>query len=148
MCRDHFFREGFIMRAVFDTMVCAPPLIWGDEQFAEAEARDPRCPRPHAFRRRRRDRCMSRPIVVIPAARKVIEGVTFDAVGAKYSAAVAEVADCQPLPGRLSMLDIKARPRLLPTASCCPAPSRTLTRASTALTGLRAERRDLEGPTR
>jgi putrescine aminotransferase len=37
ICRDHFFREGFIMRAVFDTMVCAPPLIWGDEQFAEAE---------------------------------------------------------------------------------------------------------------
>ena len=30
ICRDHFFREGFIMRAVFDTMVCAPPLIWGD----------------------------------------------------------------------------------------------------------------------
>ena len=25
------------MRAVFDTMVCAPPLIWGEEQFAEAE---------------------------------------------------------------------------------------------------------------
>lgn len=37
ICRDHFFHEGFIMRAVFDTMVCAPPLIWGDEQFAEAE---------------------------------------------------------------------------------------------------------------
>jgi putrescine aminotransferase len=37
ICRDHFFNEGFIMRAVFDTMVCAPPLIWGDEQFAEAE---------------------------------------------------------------------------------------------------------------
>jgi putrescine aminotransferase len=37
ICRDHFFREGFIMRAVFDTMVCAPPLIWGDEHFAEAE---------------------------------------------------------------------------------------------------------------
>ncbi|MBL8844636.1 MAG: aspartate aminotransferase family protein [Hyphomicrobium zavarzinii] len=37
ICRDHFFREGFIMRAVFDTMVCAPPLIWGEEQFAEAE---------------------------------------------------------------------------------------------------------------
>jgi putrescine---pyruvate transaminase len=37
MCRDHFFREGFIMRAVYDTMVCAPPLIWGEEQFAEAE---------------------------------------------------------------------------------------------------------------
>ncbi len=37
ICRDHFFREGFIMRAVFDTMVCAPPLIWGDEEFAEAE---------------------------------------------------------------------------------------------------------------
>ncbi|MFA5950613.1 MAG: aspartate aminotransferase family protein [Hyphomicrobium sp.] len=37
ICRDHFFREGYIMRAVFDTMVCAPPLIWGEEQFAEAE---------------------------------------------------------------------------------------------------------------
>ena len=37
MCRDHFFREGFIMRAVYDTMVCAPPLIWGDAEFAEAE---------------------------------------------------------------------------------------------------------------
>lgn len=37
ICRDHFFREGYIMRAVFDTMVCSPPLIWGDEQFAEAE---------------------------------------------------------------------------------------------------------------
>jgi putrescine aminotransferase len=37
ICRDHFFREGFIMRAVFDTMVCAPPLIWGEAEFAEAE---------------------------------------------------------------------------------------------------------------
>jgi len=37
ICRDHFFREGFIMRAVYDTMVCAPPLIWGDAEFAEAE---------------------------------------------------------------------------------------------------------------
>jgi putrescine aminotransferase len=37
ICRDHFFREGFIMRAVFDTMVTAPPLIWTDAQFAEAE---------------------------------------------------------------------------------------------------------------
>jgi putrescine aminotransferase len=38
ICRDHFFREGFIMRAVFDTMVCAPPLIWTDAQFEEASA--------------------------------------------------------------------------------------------------------------
>lgn len=38
ICRDHFFREGFIMRAVFDTMVTAPPLIWSETQFAEAEA--------------------------------------------------------------------------------------------------------------
>jgi putrescine aminotransferase len=37
ICRDHFFREGFIMRAVFDTMVMAPPLIWTDAQFEEAE---------------------------------------------------------------------------------------------------------------
>ena len=37
ICRDHFFREGFIMRAVFDTMVMAPPLIWTQQQFDEAE---------------------------------------------------------------------------------------------------------------
>ena len=37
ICRDHFLREGFIMRAVYDTMVTAPPLIWKEEQFAEAE---------------------------------------------------------------------------------------------------------------
>ena len=40
---------------------------------------------------------MSRPIVVIPACTKLIEGYVFDAVGRKYSAAVAEVAECQPL---------------------------------------------------
>jgi putrescine aminotransferase len=38
ICRDHFLNEGFIMRAVFDTMVTAPPLIWTEAQFAEAEA--------------------------------------------------------------------------------------------------------------
>jgi putrescine---pyruvate transaminase len=37
ICRDHFFREGFIMRAVLDTMVTAPPLIWTQDQFDEAE---------------------------------------------------------------------------------------------------------------
>src|SRR6185437_268921 len=37
ICRDHFFREGFIMRAVFDTMVTAPPMIWTQQQFDEAE---------------------------------------------------------------------------------------------------------------
>ena len=37
ICRDNFFREGFIMRHVFDTMVTAPPLIWTQEQFDEAE---------------------------------------------------------------------------------------------------------------
>jgi putrescine aminotransferase len=37
IARDHFFREGFIMRAVFDTMVMAPPLIWSQAQFDEAE---------------------------------------------------------------------------------------------------------------
>ena len=40
---------------------------------------------------------MSRPIVVIPACTKLIEGDVFDAVGRKYSAAIAEVAECQPL---------------------------------------------------
>ena len=40
---------------------------------------------------------MSRPIVVIPACTKMIDGHPFDAVGRKYSPAVAEVAECQPL---------------------------------------------------
>jgi putative glutamine amidotransferase len=40
---------------------------------------------------------MSRPIVVIPACTTLIEGYVFDAVGRKYTAAIAEVADCQPL---------------------------------------------------
>lgn len=53
---------------------------------------------------------MSRPVVIIPCDTKVIEGQTFDAVGRKYSAAVAEVADCQPLLAPLgpSMLDMGA----------------------------------------
>ena len=38
ICRDHFFREGFIMRHVFDTMLTAPSLIWTQQQFDEAEA--------------------------------------------------------------------------------------------------------------
>ncbi|MEQ1715003.1 MAG: hypothetical protein ABL907_03290 [Hyphomicrobium sp.] len=37
ICRNHFFNNGFIMRAVWDTMVCAPPLIWDEEHFVEAE---------------------------------------------------------------------------------------------------------------
>ncbi len=37
ICRNHFFNNGFIMRAVFDTMVCSPPLIWTQSQFDEAE---------------------------------------------------------------------------------------------------------------
>ena len=40
---------------------------------------------------------MSRPVVVIPACTTLIEGYVFDAVGRKYTAAVAEVAECQPL---------------------------------------------------
>ena len=40
---------------------------------------------------------MSRPIVIIPACTTLIEGYVFDAVGRKYAAAVAEVAECQPL---------------------------------------------------
>ncbi len=53
---------------------------------------------------------MSRPIVIIPADTKVIETMTFDAVGRKYSSAVAEVAECQPLLAPLgpSMLDMGA----------------------------------------
>jgi putative glutamine amidotransferase len=53
---------------------------------------------------------MSRPIVVIPACTKMIDGHAFDAVGRKYSAAVAEVADCQPLlvPVGPGMTDIGA----------------------------------------
>lgn len=53
---------------------------------------------------------MSRPIVVIPACTKLIDGHIFDAVGRKYSAAVAEVAECQPLLAPLgpSMADVGA----------------------------------------
>ena len=40
---------------------------------------------------------MSRPIVVIPSCSKNIGGLTFDAAGRKYSSAVADVAECQPL---------------------------------------------------
>jgi putative glutamine amidotransferase len=40
---------------------------------------------------------MSRPIVIIPCSTEVIEGLVYDAAGRKYSAAVAEVAECQPL---------------------------------------------------
>ncbi len=38
ICRDHFAREGFIMRAIGDTMVTAPPLIFTEAHFQEAEA--------------------------------------------------------------------------------------------------------------
>ncbi len=53
---------------------------------------------------------MSRPIVVIPSCKKMIGGLAFDAVGRKYSAAVAEVSGCQPLLAPLgeSMADISA----------------------------------------
>jgi putative glutamine amidotransferase len=53
---------------------------------------------------------MSRPIVIIPSCSKMIGGLMFDAVGRKYSAAVAEVAECQPLLAPLgqSMADIAA----------------------------------------
>jgi len=53
---------------------------------------------------------MRRPIVVIPCCTKNIGGLTFDAVGRKYSAAVAEVAECQPLlmPLGPSMADVGA----------------------------------------
>jgi len=53
---------------------------------------------------------MSRPIVVIPACTTLIEGYAFDAVGRKYTAAIAEVAECQPLhvPVGTGMSDIGA----------------------------------------
>ena len=38
MCRNYFFQNGFIMRAVYDTMVTAPPLICTQAHFDEAEA--------------------------------------------------------------------------------------------------------------
>ena len=40
---------------------------------------------------------MSRPIVVIPSCTTLIEGNVFDAVSRKYTTAIAEVAECQPL---------------------------------------------------
>jgi hypothetical protein len=107
ICRDHFFREGFIMRAVYDTMVMAPPLIWTQAQFDEAEAVIAGLTRRTTLPEARR---MSRPIVVIPSCTKLIEGNVFDSVGRQYSTAIAEVAECQPLliPLGASMTDIGA----------------------------------------
>jgi putative glutamine amidotransferase len=53
---------------------------------------------------------MSHAIVVIPSCTKLIDEQIFDAVGRKYSAAVAEIAECQPLLAPLgrSMADIGA----------------------------------------
>jgi putative glutamine amidotransferase len=53
---------------------------------------------------------MSRPIVIIPACTTLIESYVFDAVSRKYSAAIAEVAECQPLlvPVGTGMSDIGA----------------------------------------
>jgi len=53
---------------------------------------------------------MSRPIIVIPSCTKMIGGLTFDVVGRKYTAALAEVAECQPLmvPLGKSVADIGA----------------------------------------
>ncbi len=53
---------------------------------------------------------MTRPIIMIPSCTKLIEGSAFDAVGRKYSSAVAEVAECQPLLAPLgpSMADMGA----------------------------------------
>ena len=53
---------------------------------------------------------MSRPIVVIPCCTKEIDGYAFDAVSRRYSAAVAEAAECQPLlvPLDKALLDIGA----------------------------------------
>jgi putative glutamine amidotransferase len=53
---------------------------------------------------------MSRPIVVIQCCTKTFEGYTFDAVSRKYSAAVAQVAECQPLliPLDAALVDIGA----------------------------------------
>ena len=56
---------------------------------------------------------MSRPLVVIPACTKLIDGDVFDAVGRKYATAVAEVAECQPLLVPAGMADI---PTLLEVA--------------------------------
>jgi len=38
-CRNHCFRNDFVMRAVRDTMIFAPPFIIDDEQIAEFVAR-------------------------------------------------------------------------------------------------------------
>lgn len=53
---------------------------------------------------------MKRPIVVIPCCTKRIDDYLFDAVSRKYSAAVAQVAECQPLliPLQEALVDINA----------------------------------------
>ena len=39
ICRNHSVSQGYMMRAVGDTMVMAPPLVFTDEHFAEAETK-------------------------------------------------------------------------------------------------------------
>jgi putative glutamine amidotransferase len=53
---------------------------------------------------------MSRPIVVIPSCTKTIDGYVFDAVSRRYSAAIAQAAECQPLlvPLDEALIDIGA----------------------------------------
>jgi putative glutamine amidotransferase len=53
---------------------------------------------------------MSRPIIVIPSCTKVIDEYVFDSVSRRYSAAVAQAAECQPLliPLEEALVDIGA----------------------------------------
>ncbi|MEQ1576524.1 MAG: gamma-glutamyl-gamma-aminobutyrate hydrolase family protein [Hyphomicrobium sp.] len=53
---------------------------------------------------------MSRPIVVIPSCTKTIDDYVFDTVSRRYSAAIAQAADCQPLliPLDEALIDIGA----------------------------------------
>lgn len=53
---------------------------------------------------------MRRPVVIIPCCTKLIEGHAFDSVGRKYSSAVAEIAECQPVLAPLGpgMIDVGA----------------------------------------
>ena len=86
---------------------------------------------------------MSRPIVVIPACTTLIEGYVFDAVGRKYSAAIAEVAECQPLliPVGPGMSDIGCHPR---GGRCDPPDGQPLERRARSITA----RKPRSSPTR
>ena len=74
ICRDHFFREGFIMRAVFDTMVMCAAADLDRRAVRGSGSVIQKAPRSTLADVEGRNHGMSRPIVVIPCCSEIIGG--------------------------------------------------------------------------